>query len=74
MEVLELIRELEKNLKITIVMVLHDMNFTARYSDPVSYTHLLFAPTELAIGTVTAAFGAPVVIYMMVKRRKMQQA
>ena len=32
-EVLELIRELEKNLKITIVMVLHDMNFTARYSD-----------------------------------------
>ena len=34
----------------------------------------LFAPTELAIGTVTAAFGAPVVIYMMVKRRKMQQA
>lgn len=32
-EVLELIRELGRNLKITIVMVLHDMNFTARYSD-----------------------------------------
>lgn len=28
-----------------------------------------FAPMELAIGTVTSAFGAPVVIYMMVKRR-----
>jgi len=32
-EVLELIRELGQRLKITIVMVLHDMNFTARYSD-----------------------------------------
>ena len=32
-EVLELIRELGQKLKITIVMVLHDMNFTARYSD-----------------------------------------
>lgn len=32
-EVLELIRELGERLKITIVMVLHDMNFTARYSD-----------------------------------------
>ncbi len=31
-EVLELIRELGERLKITIVMVLHDMNFTARYS------------------------------------------
>lgn len=29
-----------------------------------------FAPTEMAIGTVTAAFGAPVVIYMMIKRKK----
>lgn len=28
-----------------------------------------FAPTELAIGTVTSAFGAPVVIAMMVKRQ-----
>lgn len=28
-----------------------------------------FAPTELAIGTVTSVFGAPVVIYMMVRRR-----
>ena len=29
-----------------------------------------FSPTELAIGTVTSAFGAPVVIAMMLKRRK----
>lgn len=33
----------------------------------------IFAPTELAIGTVTSLFGAPVVIYMMVKRRKAQE-
>ena len=33
----------------------------------------VLAPTELSIGTITAAFGAPVVIYMMVKRRKMQE-
>lgn len=32
-EVLELIRELGKRLKITVIMVLHDINFTARYSD-----------------------------------------
>lgn len=32
-----------------------------------------FAPTELAIGTVTSAFGAPIVIYIMLKRRKMQE-
>ena len=31
-EVLELVRELCERLHITIVMVLHDMNFTARYS------------------------------------------
>lgn len=29
-----------------------------------------FSPTELAIGTVTSIFGAPVVIYMMVQRKK----
>lgn len=29
-----------------------------------------FAPTELAIGTVTSVFGAPIVIAMMVKRQK----
>lgn len=29
----------------------------------------VFAPTEMAIGTVTSVFGAPVVIYMMLKRR-----
>lgn len=34
----------------------------------------VFAPTELAIGTVTSAFGAPVVIYMMLKRRSAQQS
>lgn len=33
----------------------------------------VFAPTELAIGTVTSVFGAPVVIYMMVKRRRIQE-
>lgn len=32
-----------------------------------------FAPTELSIGTVTSVFGAPVVIYMMVKRRRDQE-
>lgn len=30
----------------------------------------LFAPTEISISSVTAVFGAPVVIYMMVKRRQ----
>lgn len=33
----------------------------------------VFAPTELSIGTVTSIFGAPIVIYMMVKRRKSQE-
>ncbi len=33
----------------------------------------VFAPTELAIGTVTSIFGAPIVIYIMVKRRKSQE-
>ena len=33
----------------------------------------VFAPTELAIGTVTSIFGAPVVIYMMVRQRKKQE-
>ena len=37
------------------------------YCDLIART--LFSPTELAIGTVTAAFGAPVVIVMMLKRR-----
>ncbi|MGI5976611.1 MAG: FecCD family ABC transporter permease [Candidatus Limivicinus sp.] len=32
-----------------------------------------FAPTELAIGTVTSVFGAPVVIYMMLKRRRAEE-
>ena len=31
---------------------------------------LLFAPTELSISTVTAVFGAPVVIWTLVKRRR----
>lgn len=30
----------------------------------------LFAPTELSISTVTAVFGSPVVIYIMLNRRK----
>ena len=29
-----------------------------------------FAPTEVSISSVTAVFGAPVVIYMMVRGRK----
>jgi len=33
----------------------------------------LFSPTELAIGTVTSVFGAPVVIYMLIKRRRAQE-
>ena len=33
----------------------------------------VFAPTELAIGTVTAFFGAPVVISLMVRQRKNRQ-
>lgn len=33
----------------------------------------LFAPTELSIGTITSFFGAPIVIYMMVKRRRGQE-
>jgi iron complex transport system permease protein len=33
----------------------------------------VFAPTELSIGTVTSVFGAPVVIYMMVNRRRGQE-
>ena len=32
----------------------------------------VFAPTELAIGTVTSIFGAPVVIYMMVRRKQQE--
>lgn len=32
----------------------------------------LFAPTELSISAVTAVFGAPVVIVIMVRRRKMR--
>ena len=31
---------------------------------------VVFAPTELSISTVTAVFGAPVVIFIMVKRRR----
>lgn len=33
----------------------------------------LFAPVELMIGTVTSCFGAPVVIYLMIKRRRGQE-
>ena len=30
----------------------------------------IFAPTELSVGTVTSAIGAPIVIWLMVSRRK----
>ena len=30
----------------------------------------VFSPTELSISTVTAVFGAPVVIWMMLRREK----
>ena len=33
-------------------------------------TGLLLAPTELSISTVTAVFGAPIVLAVMIKRRK----
>lgn len=33
------------------------------------FARMAFAPTELAIGTVTSIFGAPVVIHLMMKRR-----
>lgn len=33
-------------------------------------SRVLFAPTELSISTVTAVFGAPVVIFIMVHRKK----
>ena len=33
----------------------------------------MFAPTELSISSVTAVFGAPVVIYIMMRRRKEQR-
>ena len=31
----------------------------------------VFAPTELSISSVTAVFGAPVVIYIMIRRQKL---
>lgn len=34
----------------------------------------VFSPTELNIGTVTSIFGAPVVIWMMISRRKRNEA
>lgn len=34
----------------------------------------VFSPTELNIGTVTSIFGAPVVIWMMISRRRREQA
>ncbi|RGY99608.1 iron ABC transporter permease [Clostridium sp. AM58-1XD] len=33
----------------------------------------VFAPTELSISSVTAVFGAPIVIYMMIRNRKIMQ-
>ena len=34
----------------------------------------LFAPTELAIGSVTAVFGAPVVIWVLLRRSGRERA
>ncbi len=34
----------------------------------------VFAPTELNIGTVTSIFGAPIVIWMMINRRRRESA
>lgn len=34
----------------------------------------MFAPTELSISTVTAIFGAPVVLWIMVRRNKEKMA
>ncbi len=34
----------------------------------------LFAPTELSISTVTAVFGAPIVLWVMAKRRREREA
>ncbi len=31
---------------------------------------MMFAPTELSISTVTAVFGAPVVLFIMIRRSK----
>ena len=31
---------------------------------------VMFAPTELSISTVTAIFGAPVVLFIMVRRKR----
>lgn len=33
-------------------------------------SRMLFSPTELAISTITAVFGAPIVIYILVRRKK----
>lgn len=33
-------------------------------------SRMLFAPTEISVSTVTAVFGAPIVIYIMIGRRK----
>jgi iron complex transport system permease protein len=38
------------------------------FSDLIART--VFAPTELSISSVTAIFGAPVVIYIMIRRQK----
>lgn len=37
-------------------------------------SRILFAPTELSISTVTAIFGAPVVLWIMVRRRQERAA
>ena len=42
------------------------------FSDLVA--RMLFAPTELSISSVTAIFGAPIVIYIMIRRQKQKGA
>ena len=39
-----------------------------RYSDLIART--VFSPSELSISTVTSIFGAPIVIFMMLRRQK----
>ena len=41
------------------------------FSDLIART--MFAPTELSISSVTAVFGAPVVIWMMIRRKGAQR-
>ena len=54
-------------------MDLADTVAGAVFPDIVSFPRIIartvFAPVELSISSVTALFGAPVVIYMMIRRQ-----